>query len=534
MLSLMREGRALGWAGLCVALGVMGTPACADVPAGWTAQDIGGAMPPGATTYSEDGVWGLKGGGAGVTGAADQFQFAFHDLKGDGSFTARLMTLEGGDAKQARAGVMLREGADAGARNLFVALSAGRQGLVTVRPETGAATQELADHLFPHSLPIYLRVQRVGTELQGFASTDGRLWRALAGPRTVNVPETVQVGLGVSSHADGQLAATTLDNVALEPGLVSPTGLTACGGDSGALLTWRPVRQAAGYLVYRGPLDATADKLQLLTTSPIPNASYMDAAPGLTNGTPVLYAVSPVFKRADGSLQEGHVTATATTPTNAHGFAACSIAEPAGPPGHVELDAATGTLTVTAAGSFIGGRADRFFMADQSTSGDFQVTVKLLANPAPPAQKPRPARPDRNLPRTEPSPPPAPPADIQAGLMIRESLEPGSRFFYAYVSPAQGAGLLWRGVSDEAVESPGATLIDRDKVPSPLWLRLTRAGNTISAFSSTDGTTFKPLGDPYPFADNLPGSLHVGLAVTAGVAGRPGQARFAEFKVEPR
>jgi hypothetical protein len=496
-------------------------------------------MPAGATAYSEDGVWGLKGGGKGVAGTADQFQFAFHDLKGDGSFTARLMTLEGGERagppppKEARAGVMLREGADPSARNLFAALSAGREGLVSVRPEPGAATQELGDHLFPHSLPIYLRVQRVGTEVQGFASTDGRLWRALAGPRTVNVPESVQVGLAVSSHADGQLTSATFDNVVLEPGLVSPTGLTACGGDSGALLTWRPVRQAVGYLVYRGPLDATPDKLQRLTNSPIPGASYTDTAPGLTNGTPVLYAVSPVFRLADGSMQEGHVTATATTPTNAHGFAACSIAEPVGPPGHVELDEATGTLTVTGAGPFIGGRADRFFLADQSVSGDFQVTVKLLANPAPPAQKPRP-RPNGNLPRTEPPPPAGAPEDIQAGLMIRESLEPGSRFFYEYVSPLQGAGLLWRGVSDDAVESPGAPLIDRDKVPSPLWLRLTRAGNTITAFSSTDGKTFKPLGDPYDFADNLPGTVNVGLAVTGRGAGRPGQARFAEFMVEPK
>jgi hypothetical protein len=530
---LLRKGCGSVWAGVCFALVVAGGTAFGQVPEGWTAQDIGGAAPEGATTFSEEGVWGLKGGGAGVTGAADQFRFAFRDLKGDGSFTARLVTHEGGDPKQARAGVMLREGADAGARNLFVARSTGREGLATVRPEPGAATQELGDGLFPGSLPVFLRVQRVGTEVQGFASTDGRLWRALAGPRTLNVPETVQVGLAVSSHASDQLTTATFDNVVLEPGLVSPTGLTACGGDSGALLTWRPVRQAIGYLVYRGPLDVAPDKLQRLTANPIAEASYTDKAPGLTNGTPVLYAVTPVFRLADGSLREGLVTATATTPTNAVGLAACSIAEPAGPPGRVELDAATSTLTVTATGPSIGRRADRFFLADQTINGDFQVTVKLLANPAP-AQKPRPKRPDQSVPPTEPASPPAPPEDVQAGLMIRELLEPGSRFFFEYVSPVQGAGLLWRGVADEVVESPGAPLIDRDKVPSPLWLRLTRVGNTVSAFTSTDGTTFNPLGAPYEFAENLPGMMHVGLALTGRGAGRPGQARFAELKVEPK
>src|SRR5262249_5233718 len=158
----------------------------------------------------------------------------------------------------------------------------------------------------------------------------------------------------------------------------------------------------------------------------------------------------------------------ATTPTNATGFAACSIAEPASRPGRVELDAATGALTVTATGPSIGGRADRFFLADQTFNGDFQVTVKLLATPGTTSQKRRPPR-GPVLPPTEAPAPPAPPQDVQAGLIIRESLEPGSRFFMAFVSPIQGAGLLWRGVTDEAVESPGAPLIDRDKVPMPLW-----------------------------------------------------------------
>jgi hypothetical protein len=530
---LLRKGCRWLSAGVFITLAVGGGIAFGQVPEGWTAKDIGGGAPDGATAFNEEGVWSLKGGGAGVTGAADQFQYAFRDLKGDGSFTARLVSQEGGDPKQARAGVMLRESDDPAARNLFAALSTGREGIATLRPEPGAATQELGDGLFPRSLPVFMRVQRLGSEVQGFASTDGRLWRALAGPRTLNLPETIKVGLAASSFAAGQTTTATFDNVVLDPGLVSPTGLTACGGDSGALLTWRPVQQAAGYMVYRGPLDAAADKLQRLTSAPIAQASYTDSAPGLTNGTPVLYAVTPVFKLADGTLREGLSTATATTPTNAIGFAACSIAEPAGPPGRVELDTGTGTLTLTATGPTIGGRADRFFLADQTFGGDFQVTVKLLATPGTTSQKRRrpggPVLPPPGAPSS-----PAQPEDLQAGLMIRESLEPGSRFFFAYVSPVQGAGLLWRGVTDEATESPGAPLIDRDKVPTPFWLRLTRAGNTITAFSSTDGTNFQPLGDPYPFADNLPNMVHVGLALTGRGPSHPGQARFAEFKLEPK
>jgi hypothetical protein len=104
----------------------------------------------------------------------------------------------------------------------------------------------------------------------------------------------------------------------------------------------------------------------------------------------------------------------------------------------------------------------------------------------------------------------------------------------SFVSPTRGGGNLWRGAADEIAEDPGEPLIDRDKVVFPLWLRLTRTGNTLAASSSKDGTTFEPLGEPYTFVDNLPGTLEVGLALTGNGPQRPGQASFTDFRVEPR
>jgi hypothetical protein len=534
---LFKQSRAVIQAIACLVFNSALAPAWSQLPTDWKAADIGGAAPEGATSVSEDGLWSLKGGGTGVAGGGDQFRFAYRELKGDGSFTARLMSLEGGDAKQARAGVMLRESDAPGALNLFAGLSAGRDGLATARGATGGDTLDLGDGLFPNSVPVYLRVQRIANEVQAFVSADGQLWRALAGPRTVALKETALLGMAASGHTAGQLATATFDSVSVEAGRVSPSGLTACGADRGALLSWRPVRGAVGYLVYRGPIDATADKLMRLTASPVAMASYVDVTPGLPNDAPVLYAVTPVLLDTNGQRVEGLPTVTATVPTATPGLAACSIAEPASRPGSVAFDAANSTLTLTATGPTIGGYVDRFFFAARSFTGDFEVTVKLLAQPGTTSSQKTRRRPaGETVPVGDPEPeaPQTATEEIVAGLMVRESLEPGSRFFMEFVSPVQGAGLLWRGAPDELTEGPEAPLIDRDKVPSPFWLRVARVGNTLTAFSSTDGKEFKQMGEPYPFADNLPGPLYVGLALTGRGAAKPGQAKFAEFKIEPR
>jgi hypothetical protein len=503
-----------------------------QAPEGWTARDLGGATPAGEVTFDENGLWTVKGGGKGVTATADQLHFVFRELKGDGSFVARVVTAPAGPAQ---AGIMLREGDAPGARTLFVgATGTGAQALL--RPETGAPVQDLAADPLPAGQPFFLRLQRAGNEVQGFVSADGRLWRASGGPRTLQLPESVQVGLAVASGVEGKLATATFDTVSPEPGLVSPTALVACGGDSSALLTWRPVPRATGYLVSRGTPGGGNENLTRLTDRPVATASYTDLTAGLTNGTPVLYAVTPVLRETDGTLREGMATAASTTPTNAPGLRACSIGEPVSAPGRAQFDASAAVLTLTATGNALNGYADRCFFAAQSFNGDFEVTVKLLGLPTVNgAQKRRsrtviPFDPAEGGGTKEPDPK----APLPVGLMVRESTEPGARFFMAALSPADGVGLLWRSASDALIETPGEALIDRDQVPLPLWLRLIRVGNTLSAATSKDGQEFQPLGEPYEFLENLPGTVEVGIALVGGGADHPGTARASDFKIDPR
>jgi hypothetical protein len=101
----------------------------------------------------------------------------------------------------------------------------------------------------------------------------------------------------------------------------------------------------------------------------------------------------------------------------------------------------------------------------------------------------------------------------KAGLMVRESLSPDSRQFYIFGNPS--AGNNWIGVH-ERLDTGGPTIspfagISPAAYPN-LWLRLVRHNNTLSAFTSLDGSAWTFLGgDTLP----LPDSVFLGLAVTA-------------------
>lgn len=64
------------------------------------------------------------------------------------------------------------------------------------------------------SLPVWLKLRRMGTLVTGFASSDGHTWRFLASAN-VALPPLTFVGLAVSSHDTGVTNTATFDRVAV-------------------------------------------------------------------------------------------------------------------------------------------------------------------------------------------------------------------------------------------------------------------------------------------------------------------------------
>jgi hypothetical protein len=111
----------------------------------------------------------------------------------------------------------------------------------------------------------------------------------------------------------------------------------------------------------------------------------------------------------------------------------------------------------------------------------------------------------------------------KAGVMMRETLSPGSRHAFMLVSAA-------RGLSFQRRVSPGATSASTSGGAStvPYFVKLTRSGNTFTAFRSTDGVAWTTVGSE---TISMPATIYVGLAVTSHLAGTLANATFESTSV---
>ncbi len=107
----------------------------------------------------------------------------------------------------------------------------------------------------------------------------------------------------------------------------------------------------------------------------------------------------------------------------------------------------------------------------------------------------------------------------KAGVMIRESLEPGSVHASMVVTPENGVSFQRRVMTDGASSNTDTTGIE-----APYWVKIERdiAGN-FTAYSSTNGSTWTMLG-----SENIQMStnVYIGLAVTSHDAALTCQAVF--------
>ena len=141
-----------------------------------------------------------------------------------------------------------------------------------------------------------------------------------------------------------------------------------------------------------------------------------------------------------------------------------------------------GTFTVTGSGADIWGSADAFHYATTSLNGDGTIIARVAAV--------------QNV-----------DAWTKAGVMIRETQTAGSAHAFMLVSAGKGVAFQRRDVTNgTSVSTAGSAST------APRWIRLTRSGNTFTAYESSDGSSWTQVG-----ADTIPMAqmVYVGLAVTS-------------------
>jgi regulation of enolase protein 1 (concanavalin A-like superfamily) len=178
-------------------------------PAPWSNQDIGSVGVVGNTSSNGSSFIVAGAGASGVWGTSDTFHFVSRTLTGDGQIVARVTGMQNTNTF-AKAGVMMRDGLAANARNVVLDIRPTSDVEFMQRSTNGGATVYYATAKAPP--PSWLRLVRTGATIAASVSPDGVAWTPV-GSTSAAMAATIQVGLVVTSVNGNQLNVATFDNV---------------------------------------------------------------------------------------------------------------------------------------------------------------------------------------------------------------------------------------------------------------------------------------------------------------------------------
>ncbi|HWX21958.1 MAG TPA: LamG-like jellyroll fold domain-containing protein [Candidatus Binatia bacterium] len=162
--------------------------------------------------------------------------------------------------------------------------------------------------------------------------------------------------------------------------------------------------------------------------------------------------------------------------------------------------ASSGLYTVAGAGN-ISGTADNFRFVYQLLSGDgdfkAQLTSQQSTNPA-----------------------------ARAGVMLRESLTPGSRYVLMGLLP--GRAFQWQRRSKTA--SNTSSMASGTGTMPNTWIRVARSGTGFTGYSSADGTNWTLIGSS---SINMAANIYAGFAVASGTTNALNSATFTNVSLIP-
>jgi Concanavalin A-like lectin/glucanases superfamily len=153
-------------------------------------------------------------------------------------------------------------------------------------------------------------------------------------------------------------------------------------------------------------------------------------------------------------------------------------------------EGADGTILMSAIGADIWGAADEFRYAYKNLSGDGAIIAQV----------------DGLFRSNE---------WVKGGVMIRETLEPGSTFAAVYLTGDYGVRFQARLTADvDAVSDSDVATDEQVALQGPVWVKIERMGNTFHGHYSTDGTTWTAM-TWNPQTINMASDVTIGLALTS-------------------
>ncbi len=163
-----------------------------------------------------DGTILMNGIGTDIWNNADEFRYAYMTLNGNGSMTARVDYLDGTPNTWAKAGIMIRQDAEAGAANTFIGMTGGDGGGATFQQRVDADGATVSQHTYegnPFRPPYWIKIERTGSTFMAFISPDGETWQQAGDTATVAMSDPVLIGLAVTSHNADQATSAEFSNI---------------------------------------------------------------------------------------------------------------------------------------------------------------------------------------------------------------------------------------------------------------------------------------------------------------------------------
>ncbi|MDQ2716979.1 MAG: Ig-like domain-containing protein [Chloroflexota bacterium] len=154
-----------------------------------------------------------------------------------------------------------------------------------------------------------------------------------------------------------------------------------------------------------------------------------------------------------------------------------------------------GVWTIAGSGTDIGGTADQFHFVWQPLAADGGIRARVLT-------------------QTNTN------SRARAGVMVRQSSDASAPFYMVGVTPQRGIFVLKR-----ATQGGGVSTVTSLAGMVPVYLQVQRSGNTYTAYTSSDGSTWTLIpGSSVTL--NLTGTVLAGMAVTSHTASKVSTATF--------
>jgi len=182
-------------------------------------------LPASTSSFMEGpvGTYTMTASGAGITGSADQFHFAYKMLTGPGSIVAKVERVQNTN-QWAKAGVMIRETLDPGSVHAMACVTPDQGVVFEYRTVTGSNNFDVAGQQTGITAPHWMKLERsISGGITVYHSANGSAWEPIPNATMVNIlmNANVYIGFVLTAHDADRTCEATFSNLTIT-GTVSP------------------------------------------------------------------------------------------------------------------------------------------------------------------------------------------------------------------------------------------------------------------------------------------------------------------------